>query len=88
VDRRVIAGDLYLESLKALGNSEEIVRERTALAESILKCPERVPVVPGFRIRVLKSPVHPHIPPMRLFYWVGEDAIHLLFLDLSEPPLQ
>lgn len=79
--RRVIASDPYMESLAKLEDSQENVSVLAALLLRAANYPEMTPTLPDSEIRILKARRYGPYPPLRLFYWLDEEAVHLLYVE-------
>ena len=80
--RRVIAVDAFLESLAKLDKSEWTVAAFRTLALEIATAPENGLTLPRKTIRVIRTKGRGPFPPLRLYYWMDDEALYLLDLQV------
>lgn len=76
-----MAVDAFYESLALLDDSEENVRVVTALLLRAATRPENTAPLPGLHMRVLASRSKGPLPALRLFYWIGDENVYLLWIE-------
>ena len=73
--------DAFHDSIAALGDSPEAASVVKALVLRATSQPENAPMLPGLRMRAIRSRSYGAYPALRLFYWFDDDAIHLLYVE-------
>ena len=62
------------------------------LAAALSRHPEQFPRVPGTQISIIKTPVYPNAPSLRIFFTYSEEEVHLLVVEFCEeevpPPVK
>lgn len=79
--RRVTALETFYDSLAALDDSHETKQVVKALMLRVSAQPESAPMLPGKTIRVLKSRSGGALPALRLFYWMDDERVCLLYIE-------
>ena len=80
--RRVTAVAAFYESLATLDESQETLEVFKTLMLRVATDPERGPTLPGMSVRVMKTRGYGPFPPLRIFYWIDDDTVYLLEVDV------
>jgi len=78
---RVEILDAFYDSLSALDSSEETKRSVDTLMLQATNDPESAPPLSGMFMRVIKTLSVPGFRPLRLFYWLDGEGVHLLHIE-------
>ena len=79
--RLVIARDTYYESLAALEDSDAVAEVAKALLVRVANRPELGMRIPSSRLMVQKARSWNAEVAMRLYYYLTEDTVYLLYLE-------
>jgi len=83
----------FNEQLAALGVSHKRLDEvMEGVSFALSRHPEQFPRVPGTQISIIKTPVYPNAPSLRIFFTYSEEEVHLLVVEFCEeevpPPVK
>jgi hypothetical protein len=76
--RRVTGVPAFYESLAKLDKSEATVAAFRTLALRIATAPEEGPTLKRKSVRVVRTEGYGPFPPLRVYYWMDDDAVYLL----------
>jgi hypothetical protein len=81
VSRRIITIHEFHDSLAALDDTPEIAAVVSALVLRATRQPEHAPMLPGTKIRSIRSRTYGNYPALRLFYSLEDDAVRILHVE-------
>ena len=75
----------FNEQLETLGISHHRLDEvLEGVAFALSRHPEVFPRVPGTQLSMVKTPVYPEAPSLRIFFTYTDDEVHLLMVEFCE----
>ena len=75
----------FNEQLEALGVTHKRLDEvLEGVCFALSRNPERFPRVPGTQLSIIKTPVYPGAPSLRIFFTFNEEEVHLLMVEFCE----
>ena len=75
----------FNEQLEALGISYRRLDEvLEGVCFALAREPERFSRIPGTQLSIIKTPVYPNAPSLRIFFTYNEEEVHLLAVEFCE----
>lgn len=73
------------EQLAVLGISHKRLDEAMeAVTFGLSHDPARYPIIPGTMLHVIKTPVYPDAPSLRIFFTFDENEVHLIHAEFCD----